>query len=93
MKPIPETGPAYDAEEQTLIEATEAEDHVPVSVITPDDLARYKHAALATLHENRVNISLDLAEGDLARLKARALREGMPYQTLIASILHKAANS
>ncbi|MGF7004856.1 hypothetical protein J2X50_000487 [Aminobacter sp. BE322] len=26
---------------------------------------------------------------DLARLKARAAEEGMPYQTLINSILHK----
>jgi predicted DNA binding CopG/RHH family protein len=26
---------------------------------------------------------------DLAGLQARALQEGLPYQTLIASILHK----
>ncbi|CAI2934003.1 protein of unknown function [Aminobacter niigataensis] len=30
-----------------------------------------------------------VAERDLARLKARAAEEGMPYQTLINSILHK----
>lgn len=92
MKPAPEIGPAYDAEEQALIEATEAKDYVPVSTMAADDLARYKQAALNTIHENRVKISVDLAESDLARLKAQALREGLPYQTLIASILHKAVN-
>jgi predicted DNA binding CopG/RHH family protein len=29
---------------------------------------------------------------NLTKLKARAMREGMPYQTLINSILHKAVN-
>ena len=31
----------------------------------------------------------NIEERDLARLKARAAEEGMPYQTLINSILHK----
>jgi predicted DNA binding CopG/RHH family protein len=35
----------------------------------------------------RVNIRL--APGDLQGLKLKAVREGMPYQTLIASVLHK----
>ena len=37
--------------------------------------------------EARINIRLPVA--DLANLKARAEEEGMPYQTLIASVLHK----
>ncbi len=35
----------------------------------------------------RVNIRI--SEKDLFDLQKRALREGIPYQTLIASILHK----
>jgi predicted DNA binding CopG/RHH family protein len=39
-----------------------------------------------------VKISLRLPESDLERLKAKALREGLPYQSLIGSILHKAVS-
>ena len=35
----------------------------------------------------RVNIRI--SSQDLELLQARALREGIPYQTLMASILHK----
>jgi predicted DNA binding CopG/RHH family protein len=52
------------------------------------DLAKFKAAASATfLKEKRINIRL--SSPDLMDIQARALEEGMPYQTLIASILHK----
>lgn len=52
------------------------------------DLAKFKAAATATfLKEKRVNIRL--SSPDLMDIQARALEEGLPYQTLIASILHK----
>ena len=51
-------------------------------------LAKFKAAATATfLKEKRVNIRL--SSPDLMDIQARALEEGMPYQTLIASVLHK----
>jgi len=34
-------------------------------------------------------ISTRLAERDLVRLKAKALEQGMPYQSLLASIVHR----
>lgn len=34
-------------------------------------------------------ISVRMTERDMIRLKAAAAREGLPYQTLITSILHK----
>jgi predicted DNA binding CopG/RHH family protein len=37
------------------------------------------------------NINIRLSERDLYRLKAKAIEEGIPYQTLASSILHKAA--
>jgi len=37
--------------------------------------------------DKRVNIRI--SEKDLLDLQKRALREGIPYQTLIASVLHK----
>ena len=51
-------------------------------------LAKFKAAATATfLKEKRINIRLSAP--DLMDIQARALEEGMPYQTLIASVLHK----
>lgn len=35
------------------------------------------------------NINIRLSELDLDRIKTRAEREGLPYQTLISSVLHK----
>ncbi|MCK5735077.1 MAG: hypothetical protein KAH21_01315 [Spirochaetaceae bacterium] len=43
---------------------------------------------LVRARKNRA-ISLRIAEYDLDRLKKRAEQEGMPYQTLINTILHK----
>ena len=58
------------------------------SVATKTELARFKSAARATtLKDRRVNILL--ASGDLRDIQVKALEEGIPYQTLIASILHK----
>ena len=58
------------------------------SVATKAELAKYREAARATaIKDRRVNIRL--SSGDLADIQARALEEGMPYQTLIASVLHK----
>lgn len=41
-----------------------------------------------TLNKTR-NINIRLSERDLYRLKAKAIDEGIPYQTLASSILHK----
>ena len=58
------------------------------SVATKTELARFKSAARATtLKDRRVNIRL--ASGDLRDIQIKALEEGIPYQTLISSILHK----
>jgi len=49
---------------------------------------KFKAAAQATfLKDRRVNIRL--SSPDLMDIQARALEEGVPYQTLIASVLHK----
>jgi len=34
-------------------------------------------------------VNIRISEKDLLDLQKRALREGIPYQTLIASVLHK----
>jgi predicted DNA binding CopG/RHH family protein len=58
------------------------------SVATKAELAKFKVAARATaIKDRRVNIRL--SSGDLSDIQVRALEEGVPYQTLIASVLHK----
>lgn len=42
--------------------------------------------------KEKKNISLRVDAQDLGQLKLRAVREGLPYQTLISSILHKFVN-
>ena len=39
------------------------------------------------------NVNIRIAESDLVRLKRRSQAEGLPYQTLIASVLHKYLNN
>ena len=52
------------------------------------ELQRLRAAARATaIKDKRVNIRLSSV--DLLDIQAKALAEGMPYQTLIASVLHK----
>ena len=37
----------------------------------------------------RKSINLRILENDLERIKAEAIKDGIPYQTLISSIIHK----
>ena len=58
------------------------------SVATKSELAKFKAVARATaIKDRRVNIRL--SSGDLSDIQIKALEEGVPYQTLIASVLHK----
>jgi predicted DNA binding CopG/RHH family protein len=75
-----------DSYEQEVLAAYES--GVLKSVAGKAELAKLKAAARATAtKDKRVNIRL--SSGDLQDIQAKALQEGMPYQTLIASILHK----
>ncbi|MEY4725397.1 MAG: hypothetical protein RLZ36_24 [Pseudomonadota bacterium] len=58
------------------------------SVATKSELTKLKAAARSTaVKDKRVNIRL--SSGDLSDIQIKALEEGVPYQTLIASVLHK----
>jgi predicted DNA binding CopG/RHH family protein len=54
-----------------------------------EEKKRLQQIARNTLNKTR-NINIRLSERDLYKLKAKAIEEGMPYQTLASSILHKA---
>lgn len=48
----------------------------------------YEKIAKNTLNKTK-NINIRLSERVVSRLKAKAAQEGIPYQTLASSILHK----
>lgn len=52
------------------------------------ELKKYKEAARITFIKDR-RINIRLSAPDLMDIQARAAEEGVPYQTLIASVLHK----
>ena len=52
------------------------------------EIARLRAAAKATLLKNR-RVNIRISSQDLEGLQARAAEEGVPYQTLMASVLHK----
>jgi predicted DNA binding CopG/RHH family protein len=56
------------------------------------DIKYYAQIAKDTTSKNKL-ISLRISGLDLLKLKARALQEGIPYQTLITSSIHKLTNS
>ena len=52
------------------------------------ELKRYQVIAKNSLKKDK-RINIRLASKDLMDLQAKAMQEGLPYQTLISSVLHK----
>ena len=52
------------------------------------ELHKFKQAARATFIKNR-RVNVRMSSPDLLDIQARAAEEGVPYQTLISSVLHK----
>lgn len=81
-----------DDEEQQIVEDFEKALESGTLESAPNLEARKKELqqiARNTLNKTR-NINIRLTERDLYRLKSKAIEEGIPYQTLASSILHKA---
>lgn len=76
-----------DREEQSILSAFERGELKSV-VTSKAMLKRYQEYARATLTKHR-RVNIRLSTQDLADLQVRAVEEGLPYQTLIASVLHK----
>ncbi len=74
-------------EEQAELAAIENGEFVGVPNLEIEK-AKAEASAKATLNKTR-NINIRLSERDLYKLKAKAIEEGIPYQTLASSILHK----
>ena len=77
----------HDREEEELIAAYERGEFRPVK----DQMGARQTAAEAARRYLRkdARINIRLSTVDLEMLKRRAAEEGLPYQSLISSVLHK----
>jgi predicted DNA binding CopG/RHH family protein len=77
-----------DADEKALFESVERGEWK--SAGGKRERARFSRYAKATFRKDR-RLNIRLSSKDLEAIQKRALAEGLPYQTLIASLLHKYA--
>jgi predicted DNA binding CopG/RHH family protein len=76
-----------DAEEKEILESYEAGEWQSVKDAKAE-AQRYQEYARSTFKkEKRVNIRI--SSKNLEALQKKAIEEGIPYQTLISSVLHK----
>jgi len=76
-----------DRKEKKLLESYEKGEWKSLGV-SKKVRQHYQQAARATMaKDKRVNIRI--ASRDLEAIQARAIEDGIPYQTLMSSVLHK----
>jgi predicted DNA binding CopG/RHH family protein len=78
-----------DADEKELVDSVEGGDWKPAPG-GKRTRAQYSRYAKATFRKDR-RLNIRLSSKDLEAIQKRALAEGLPYQTLISSLLHKYA--
>jgi predicted DNA binding CopG/RHH family protein len=79
-----------DKEEQDILDSYERGEWKPVANRS-QEIARHVTYAKNTLaKDKRVNIRI--SSKDLEELQAIAVEDGLPYQTLMASVLHRFAS-
>lgn len=75
-----------DQYEQDILDAFEAGDFK--SELTPSRKEMIEKSASETFKKDK-RINIRISNRDLTAIQRRALVEGIPYQTMISSILHK----
>ena len=80
------TQPKLSREEQQILEDFEAGEFI--SVLTPERKKMLQAIAENTFKKDK-RINIRISSRDLESLQRRALEEGIPYQTLVSSVLHK----
>lgn len=79
-----------DKEEKEILKAYERGEFKSIPNLKKE-IARYREYAKYTLQKNK-RINIRISQRDLIHLQRKAVEEGLPYQTLISSILHKYIN-
>ncbi len=79
----------FDDEERNMIESFENSD-VEVKPISKAEKKKWQAIAAYSIEQRKKQaLSLRLGKGDISLVKQEAARKGLPYQTLIASIVHQ----
>lgn len=79
-----------DKYEKELLDSYEKDEWKSVSNLSKRKAELKEYARTTIRKDKRVNIRI--SERDLKELQRIAYREGLPYQTLISSVLHKYVN-
>ena len=79
-----------DAEERALSDSFDRGEWKSVANLAKETV-KVREAAANYLRKN-ARINIRISNSDLEQIRQRAAYEGLPYQTLIASILHKYAS-
>ena len=75
-------------EEQALRTSVERGEWKAATLPTHQAGQRYREYARQALRKNR-RINVRVSQCDLEALQSKAVQEGIPYQTLVTSVLHK----
>jgi len=76
-----------DDDEIELLKAYENNEKQSVKIIK-ERISKFQETAKKKLKKDR-RINIRISEKDLDDIKKKAVIQGLPYQTLIASIIHK----
>jgi predicted DNA binding CopG/RHH family protein len=75
-----------DKDELELTKSLETEEWV--SDLTKKEKKEYQKYARYSLNKKR-RINIRMTERDLKKIRAKAIEEGIPYQSLISMLIHK----
>ena len=76
-----------DNEEKEILNDYENGDYVEIPNMG-EEIKKHTEYAKATFLKNK-RINIRISQKDLESIQRRALEEGIPYQTLIASLIHR----
>lgn len=77
-------------EERAILESVERAEWRSVPELAKEK-RRYQAAARAAQRKDK-RVNIRMTQSDLVRFQKKAAEEGLPYQTLISSVLHKYIN-
>lgn len=77
-------------QEKEIVESVERGDWRSVRGVKKQ-MKRYRDYARATVRKDK-RVNIRMSEKDLIHLQKKAMEEGLPYQTLISSVLHRYVN-
>jgi predicted DNA binding CopG/RHH family protein len=79
-------GKYIDKEEMELAKSLETEEWV--SDLTEKEKRQFEEYARSSLMKQK-RINIRMSERDLKKIQAKAIEEGIPYQSLISMLIHK----